>query len=64
MILNMDDEFLVDVEKISVLRPIERLVAFNGPFVSITEEQMKILVKAFKWQHNSHTYDKNFKLKK
>ncbi len=63
MILNINDEMLVDIERISVLLPNDGLVAFDGPFVHIEKKHMDILVKAFKWQHNSHTYDQNFKLK-
>ena len=60
MVLNLDDDFLIDVDQIIAVIPQDRMIIVNGAVLTIErDEHMKAIQKAFKWSHSSYMYDKN-----
>jgi hypothetical protein len=62
MILNLDDEILLDVDKVSAVIPASKYIVVGGTKVTILKEKyLAAIVKAFKWQHQTHMYNKELK---
>ena len=62
MILNLDDEILVDLEQVSAVMPTSKYIVVGGTKVTILKDNyMAIIIKAFKWQHQTHMYNKDLK---
>jgi hypothetical protein len=62
MILNLNDELFIDIDKVSLVIPEDGIVAVEGFGLQLTnKEYAKIIAKAFKWQHQTHMYNKELK---
>ena len=62
MILNLDDEILVDLDQVSAVMPASKYIVVGGTKITILKDNyMAIIVKAFKWQHQTHMYNKDLK---
>ena len=62
MILNVDDEIFIDVDKISAIMPKDKFVVLDGCALALTnEEQVNIILKAYKQNAKAYMYDKELK---
>ena len=62
MILNLDDDFLINMDKVVAVVPQDRFVVLEGTVLTIErDEHLDAITKAFKWIHKSYTHDKNMK---
>jgi hypothetical protein len=56
------DKMRVDVDKVSFMFEENGMVVVNGVGVMLTDkDEFEALAKAYDWQHQTHTYDKNLK---
>jgi len=62
MILNVDYEIMIDVDKISLILPKDNFIVVDGTKVNVTSECLTTLVNAFRFVHNSHMYNKDLKI--
>lgn len=63
MILNLDNKLMIDVDKISLVDVEDQAFVIDGAlwYGGCITDYIDIIAKAFKWQHQTHTYDKNLK---
>jgi len=62
MILNIDNDIHIDMDKVSAILPRSKYIVIDGTKVTILkDEYMNIIIKAFQYIHKSYTYDKNLK---
>jgi hypothetical protein len=62
MVLNLDDEILIDMDKVSAVLPGSKYIIVDGTKMTILKEKnMNSIIDIFKWQHQSYMYDKNKK---
>lgn len=66
MIYNFEEQGYIDVDKISSMRYLPTLekgmVVIDGTKMYFDTDQYEILLKVYKKQHFTHTYDKNGKV--
>jgi len=62
MILNIDDEIFIDIDKISAIMPKDKFVVLDGCALALTnEEQVAIILKAYQQKTKPYLYDKELK---
>jgi len=62
MILNLDDKVMLDIDKVSMVLAKDKFLVVDGVALTLEKnEHIDVIAKAFKWQHQGHTYDKELK---
>jgi len=62
MILNLDNDVFIDMDKVSAVVPADKFVVVDGALLNILKDDyIVIIANAFKWQHQGHTYNKELK---
>jgi len=62
MILNLDNDVFIDMDKVSAVVPADKFVVVDGVLLNILKDDyIVIIADAFKWQHQTHMYNKELK---
>jgi len=63
MILNLDDEIIIDTDRISLITMDDKTIVVDGVLMygGFIEKYIDVIAKAFKWQHQTHMYNKELK---
>ena len=62
MVLNLDNDVFIDMDKVSAVVPADKFVVVDGVLLNILKDDYIVsIADVFKWQHQDHTYDKNLK---
>jgi hypothetical protein len=59
MILNIGNEILIDIDKVSAIH--KNLIICDGARLGFNFGDIKIITEAFVWKNKDHMYDKEMK---
>jgi len=61
MVLNLDNDLMVDVDRISLISSVDSFIIVDGTKVKIAKDYLITLIDAFKRLHQTHIYNKELK---
>lgn len=62
MILNLDDNILIDMDRVSAVVPGDKFIVIDGTVLTVQDKNyIEIISDAFKWIHKTHIYTKDLK---